>query len=187
MLAVIGIALFGMLSNGLTIAEMIHRQTPQIDSNLFVDRLGVELKNSVPYHGIAFIGTRSQVSFPAVVPVDSQEHGFVRGIGRIEYVYDKQAKTVERSAVDYRGLFSKKDAAGRVVLEGIESFSLEYYFCDEKTSLFFWGEQWPPAEFTPQNREYPLALRVTMVTTVGNTVEERSRTLDIPAGGYLHQ
>ncbi len=186
MLSVLSIALYGMLSNGITIWQKVNQETPQIDVNLFAQKLEMELRNCVYFKKIPFIGDKHTLSFPSLVSVPAIENGFTQGIGKVVYAYDEQEKAITRKYVDYRFLTSLKGPAERVLVDNVQELHFAYYFFSKDKQQFFWAESWPPAEVKEAISTYPQAVRLTMVLDMGRTTQTRTKTINIPSGGLAH-
>ncbi len=185
MLSVLSIALYGMLSNGITIWQKVNQETPQIDINLFVQKLEIELRNCVYLKKIPFAGRENMLSFPSLVNVPASESGFSQGMGKVMYLYDEQEKAIKRKYIDYRLLNSLKGPAERVLVNNVQELRFAYYFFSRDKQQFFWADSWPPPDVKEAISIYPQALRFTMVLDMGKTTQIRTKTVNIPAGGLL--
>ena len=184
LVAVIAVAIYGMLSNGIKVWERVSGESPAIDVNLFVDRIGVDLKNCLNFNNVEFTGTSTSVEFPAMVAPPIPENQNPSAIGSISYRYDADSQTVQRNCVNYNNFLSAEQPEPRVLVEGVQSLNFEYYFFDKEKDTFFWAPQWPP-EGGVQAGKYPLAVRVSLVIPAGDTIEQRSKTISLPIGGFV--
>ena len=185
MLSVLSIALYGMLSSGIAIWQKVNQETPQIDINLFAQKLEIELRNCVYFKKIPFVGQENMLSFPSLVSVPAGENGFSQGLGKVIYSYDAEEKAIKRNYIDYRFLNSLKGPAPRVLVNNVQELHFAYYFFSKDKRQFFWVNSWPPSDMKEVLCVYPQAVRLTMVLDMGRTTQTRTKTVNIPIGGLL--
>ncbi len=183
MVPVVAIALYAMLANGIKVWQLVNRESPQIDMNLFFERISEDLKNSFNYKTIKFVGTDISCTFPTLLKVHQRENGFKQVVGQVSYFYDADTKTLNRQAVDYQQLHSMKKPAARYLMENLESCSFKYYFYDDRKESFFWLNDWPVKELKIQEATLPLAVKIELVFAEGGNIEKRTKTVRIPIGG----
>jgi len=70
MIGIVSIAVYNVLSNGLRVWEVVHQETPQIDINLFFSKMEIDLKNSVHFSGVTFIGSAENIEFPSIIQAE---------------------------------------------------------------------------------------------------------------------
>ena len=186
MLSVLSIALYGVLSNGITVWQKVNQETPQIDINLFAKKLEIELRNCVYFKKIPFFGQKNMLSFSSLVNVPVQKNGFSKGIGKVMYSYNAQEKAIKRNYIDYRFLNSLKAPMPRVLVNNVQELRFAYYFFSKDKQQFFWADSWPPTDVKETISIYPQAVRLTMVLDMGDTTQTRIKTVNIPAGGMLY-
>ena len=186
MLSVLSIALYGMLSNGIAIWQKVNQETPQIDINLFAQKLEMELRNCVYFKKIPFAGQENILSFPSLVSIPAGQNGFSQGMGKVTYLYDKKEKAIKRNYIDYRFLNSLKNPLQRVQVHNVQELRFAYYFFSKDKQQFFWADSWPPPDVKEAISIYPQAIRLTMVLDMGGTTQTRTKTVNIPAGGLSH-
>jgi hypothetical protein len=184
LVAIIAVAIYGMLSNGIKVWERVSGKSSAIDVNIFVDRIGMDLKNCLYFNNIEFSGTSTSLEFPAVIAQTARENQNPSPISRINYSYDSDSQTVQRGSVDC--LLSAQQPDSRVMVEGVQDLDFAYYFFDKEKNLFFWVPQWPP-EGVIQTGAYPLAVRISLEIPAGDTVERLVKTISLPIGGLGEQ
>ncbi|MFH1094238.1 MAG: type II secretion system protein GspJ [Candidatus Omnitrophota bacterium] len=185
MISILSIALYGVLSNGITIWQKVNQETPQIDINIFAQKLETELRNCVYFKKIPFTGQGNMLSFPSLVNTAVGENGFSQGIGEVTYSFDEQEKAIKREYTDYSFLNSLKSPEQRVLVNNIQELRFAYYFFSKDKQQFFWSDSWPPPDVKEYLSIYPQAIKLTMVLDMGRTTQTRTKTLNIPAGGLL--
>ena len=186
MLSLLSIALYGVLSNGITIWHKVNQETPQIDINIFAQKLEIELRNCVYSKQILFVGQKNMLSFPSLVNMPVQENGFSEGIGKVMYSYSAQEKAIKRNYIDYKFLNSLHAPMPRVLVNNVKELRFTYYFFSRDKQQFFWADSWPPADVKEEISSYPQAVRLTMALDMGKTTQTRTKTINIPAGGMLY-
>ncbi|MFH1062063.1 MAG: type II secretion system protein GspJ [Candidatus Omnitrophota bacterium] len=183
MVSVIAVALYGMISNGLKVWQIVNQESPQINSNIFFEKINMELKNAIGFEGIDFVGDESSFSFGCVARTAESDNGFNQGIGRVKYFYDQGLNSFYRQYADYEQLLSLEQPQARSLLENVNNVSLSYYFYDDQKETFLWNNTWPPESLAKLNkRALPLAVRVAIVFTTEETISKRIKTMDIPIG-----
>ncbi len=183
MVGIVAIAVYAMISNGLKVWQIVNQESSQVDSNLLIDRMNLELKNSIAFDGIEFIGDEDSLSFACIGSTPKSDAGFSRGIGRVEYFYDQALRTFNRRYVDYEHLFAMGQSPSRSLIGNINSVLLSYYFYDEQKKVFLWSAVWPPESYENQGkRALPLAVRIVMVFATEETISKKIKTMDIPIG-----
>lgn len=182
MVAVISVALYAMLSNGITVWVELNEETPQIDANLFFERLEIELKNCIYFKNMEFLGGKEGFSFPAVAIGVTRDNGFLEGLGKIEYFYNQGEKALKRSYSDYQNLYSIKSLRERSLINNIEEMNFSYYFFSNEKQQFFFSDVWPP-DINEKISRYPQAVRISLVVDLGKKVQRLTRTINIPIAG----
>ncbi|MCP4650251.1 MAG: hypothetical protein GY853_09270 [PVC group bacterium] len=187
MSVVLAIVLYVMLSNGIKVWQLVTRDSPQIDVNLFFERITEELQNGFAFSDQALTGGETEFTFSTVLKSGPGWEDYFESVaGRVSYSYDEQEKTLHRKEVDYQRLFSKHKPIARQLLEEVQSFSLQYYFYDQEKETFFWSSIWPPLELESMQTVFPLAVKIKLAFVDNKTIEQRIKTINIPAGGILN-
>ena len=185
MVMVIAVALYGMLSNGIRVWELVNQETPQIDMNLFFQRLETELKNCIQFRGMEFKGRESSLTFPALIKKGNQVNEFKEAIALVRYFHNPESNTADRQCTDFRQLLSLREPGSRSLVSGVETLLFSYYFFDDEKDTFFWTSIWPPQERKENKGRYPQAVRITMIFRSGEGMEKRIKTINVPIAGLM--
>jgi len=179
MIGIVSIAVYNVLSNGLRVWEVVHQETPQIDINLFFSKMEIDLKNSVHFSGVTFIGSAENIEFPSIIQAEPGQ----RKAGKVRYAYEPSVKAVSRQQYDYPQIVGSDSPIPRIMIAKIYEFSFKYYFYDQKRKNFFWTSDWPPTKEMAEEQVFPQAVRVSMIWESEGIVENRIKTIEIPHGG----
>lgn len=183
MVAVIAAAVYGMLANGIKVWQKVNTETTQVDINILCSRLELDLKNCIKFPDIAFEGDISSFSFPAIISQSAEENDFSEQVGRVSYFFDAAVRSVTRKYTDYRQLRKSGDTPARPLLNEVDFMGISYYFYDAEKQVFLWSSEWPPEELKEGSDCYPHSVCVSLLLRCNQTVEKRSKTIDIPIGG----
>jgi len=183
MVGVIAIALYGMISNGLKVWEVVNQETPQLNSTVLFEKMTMDLENGVFFKDIAFIGDENSCSFSCISRTAKAENGFFNGVGKVRYFYDNSNKSFKRQYVDYNQFSALKQPDGRILIGNISKILLNYYFFDEQKKVFLWSNVWPPESYESENKKsWPLALRANIVFEIEERILQKVKTFNIPIG-----
>jgi prepilin-type N-terminal cleavage/methylation domain-containing protein len=173
-LAVISLAIYAMLDNGLKIWKKVNN--PRIieeDVDIFFEKFAHDLRNCVEFSGIKFVGTPERLEFATIVNSPTMHRNT---IGQILYVYDKQTQQLERIQRDYSQIYSKEEGLARSPLDGLESVKFSYYIQNKNSEKRVWVQESPIDKI-------PLAVRIELQLTHGTETSTFARTVSIPVGG----
>jgi prepilin-type N-terminal cleavage/methylation domain-containing protein len=183
MVSVIAVAVYGMISNGIKVWEVVNQESPQIDASLLFERMSLDLENGVCFKGIDFIGLENSFSFACITKTLKSGQGFNKGIGQVKYSFDAQSKSVKRGYIDYEQLFALKQPEARNLIGNVNNVLFNYYYFDQQKKTFIWSNIWPPEAYTGQDkRALPLAVQISMVLESEKALIKKIKTLNIPIG-----
>jgi hypothetical protein len=182
MVAVISVALYGMLSSGITVWSELNNETSQIDISLFFERLEIELKNCIYFKDMEFVGGKEGFSFPAVVTIINRDNGLQRGLGKIEYSYSPGEGVLMRNGIEFQQAGSMQKRPARILMSNIMGMDFSYYFFSNEKKQFFFSDIWPP-ETSEKVGKYPQALRLTLAVDMGKKIQKFTKTINIPVAG----
>lgn len=183
MVSVVAIALYGMISSGLKVWQIVNQESDQVDSNLLFERMSRELKNSICFKNIDFVGQQDSISFACIAQTPKSYNGFNLGVGQVKYFYDQSLQTFNRQYIDYEESSSMAGPQARSLISNISNILISYYFYDEQKETFLWSNVWPPESYAKANkRALPLSVRVAMVFATEETISKKIKTIDIPIG-----
>lgn len=180
LLAMIGLAVNQSVVNGVKLWGAARHLSVEEDVFIFLDRLGMDLRNAFQFSLIAFDGAEAELVFPTVVRtrqdrvIVGQQEAYCEQIGRVEYVFDKAQGTVTRRQANYGQALQSKFGAERVLASSVEGVSFSYLYATDGELV--WEDE---------GRGFlPLAVRVEVKFKEYNgDTREFARLLDIPLSG----
>ena len=183
LIAVIGVAVFHSLADGLKIWEAAKVSAKEEDVALFFDKLSQDLHNATEYSLLKFDGNDDKLSFATIVrtmdPGESLSPEVVSQIGRVEYEFDQVRNVLLRRQAGYGQALAKKFDPPRPLVEAVSFVKFSYYVMDAgRVSLTDRPRdgQWPVAVFVQVG--FPAAGQ-------GDQINTMSKTISIPSGNYL--
>lgn len=138
-LAVISLAIFSTFSNGIKIYTRINSQDTLADAVIFCDRFGQDLRNSMNFTRINFIGNTEDLEFASLLNSPRMK---VRSVGPVRYAWDSSAEKIRRFTGDYSGVYNQEELSSRQSLDKVKSCQFRYYYFDNQTDSFIWAGEW---------------------------------------------
>lgn len=185
MVSVVGVVLYVMLANGIGVWQRVTKESPELNMNLFFEKIAEDLRNCFFYETIPFFGQENSLSFATVFKISPQESGFQQEVGRVGYFYEKSSKTLHREEANLSQVSSLYTSAmAEQLMQNLGAFSFKYYYFDKEKNDFFWLKSWPP-EGTVDKRQIglPQAVRIELIFQEGKIEEKHIKTINIPCGG----
>ena len=176
----LGLAIYNTFSQGLRIWHRVRVQNPEMDIELFMERLTADLRNAVKFTSDPFKGRREGMEFYTMDFSEIRKGSDpYREPVEVKYVYDSKTKSIGKGEKGYREMLNQPDApiSFRPLVESILNFNVEYYFHDVQRDRFIWQNHW-------EEGYLPEGIKVSM--DYGNKAKPRRmvRFLSVPAGGY---
>lgn len=172
MLSVISLAIFSTFNNGIKIWQKVNKQSDREDINIFLDKFVSDLRNTLSFTGISFIGTENKISFPRIV---NSKNLVVNTVGRIIYSYDDGARLIFRQQQDFSQVATDKESFNQRVLGNVTSFRFQYYHYDTDKKEYLWLKEW-------NSLQTPLAVRIEFENLNKDKKAEFTRSVFIPVG-----
>ena len=141
LVSVIGVAVFSALNNGLKLWARGIGLGHEGELAIGLDKIGEDLRSTVPVSGIAFKGSGERCAFPAVVltPADKKssraEEDIVDQIGAIEYRFEPAEGKIYRRQANYSQALKKQWGPDQEIISGLEELMFHYYFSTDKGFL----------------------------------------------------
>lgn len=181
LMAIVSLAVYSVFSQGINIWQRLTQDVKTEEINIFCEKISFELRNSFKFSGIDFIGREDSISFPALV-TSQTEAGQEQevDIGRIDYSFNFQDKTLERKQANHSQLYQEKSTALRPVLSDVRSLNFQYYYYDPDEEIYLWKTIWQGDE---EIADLPLAVRINIDFYEEARDKGITRTITIPAGG----
>ena len=175
-LAVISLAVFTTLNNGIKLWQFINQETLEEDIALFLSRISSDLRNCFIFSDIEFVGTEEDISFSTILK--RQVEGLSSPVGRVNYFLDDF--TINRTTQNYSEIYQDQIDAARKLISPVKSFSFCYYYYDPIQKKFFWTGAWPIGKLSESKiGRIPLAVKVEINLT--SNVNTYSKTISIPS------
>jgi len=171
MLSVVSLAIYSTFASGARIWQRINKLSLNEDLNIFFDRFTGDVKNSVDFTGLRFLGKADRFELSTLVSSSALE---AKTIGLV--IYSCANDAVMRSQADYSQLYQDSQVAPRHILGGIKSCKFFYYMYDEEKKEHFWVEEWTKDEL-------PLAVRMVLSAGTDESPQELVKTVSIPVAG----
>jgi hypothetical protein len=178
-MAMIGLAVNQSVVNGIKLWDFTRQFSVEEDVFIFLDRLGLDLRNAFPLAQFAFDGTEENVAFPTVIRtrqdrmIAGHPDDYCEQIGRVEYVFDKAKRTITRRQANYSQALQAQFGPERVLAAPVEGLKFSYLYSAGEE--FAWEEE---------GRHFPAAVRVEIkIKEYNGDIRVLSRLLDIPLSG----
>lgn len=149
-LAVISLAIYSALRNGLSIWARVSQTDAAEDVNIFLYRFTMDMSNAFVYQNSSVRGMQEECSSWGIV---RSEFSGYKTVGSIEYRYDPGEGKLLRLERDYSGIFEGAAGAPTAELTGVAQARFLYYAWDEQAREYAWLDQW-------QIGQLPVAVRL---------------------------
>lgn len=173
-MSIISLGLYVTLNSGIKVWQRINRQQLAAEEvNIFFDKFASDLRNSLPFTAINFIGTENGLSFASIIKSQSLQG---RTIGQVLYTYDSRTGILKRQQKDYSQIYNAEEAAPTAALKNIKSLVLQYYVYDKEHKEYFWHNE-------PLPEQIPGAVRLALEFLDGPKRYGFTKTVAIPVNG----
>lgn len=173
-MSIISLGLYVTLNSGIKVWQRINiQQLAAEEVNIFFDKFASDLRNSLPFTTINFIGTENGLSFPSIIKSQRLEG---RTIGQVLYTYDSRAGLLNRRQKDYSQIYNLEEAAPSATLKNIKSLVFQYYVYDKERKEYFWHNE-------PLPEQIPWAVRLELEFLAGAKTYGFTKTVAIPVNG----
>lgn len=153
LIAMIGLAVYGSLSSGMKIWQRANKKMPEVEINIFFDKISNDIRNWLIFSAIVPEGKRGALSFPLMQEKGLTKDKMAVGFGKVRYYFDKQAGCVYRDYQDYSQLAAEaKKSQPQLIISGIESLSFKYYYFDIAVKRGSWDDE--------LDKEIPSAVKI---------------------------
>ena len=173
MVAVISLAIYSTLSNGLRIWKRVNESLPAEDISIFLEKFSADARTAVVSATIKFSGGKDNCATPALIAAPWLNNA--KTIGQAVYTYDAAARRITRRARDFSRLYRDEPGLISGTVDHIRSVEMSYYSYDPEKKQYQWTSEW-------QKEGFPHAVRITL-TTDEPAPQEVTRTVSFTAGG----
>lgn len=173
-MSIISLGLYVTLNSGIKVWQRINNQQLAAEEvNIFFDKFALDLRNSLPFTAINFIGTENGLSFACILKSQRLKG---RTIGQVIYTYDSRTGLLNRQQKDYSQIYNLEEAAPSAALKNIKSLVFQYYVYDKERKEYFWHEE-------PLPEQIPGAVRLELEFLAGAKTYGFTKTVAIPVNG----
>ncbi len=173
-LSLISLAVYANLSNGIKIWQRINKPVPEEDLNIFLGRFIQDLKNTLRFKGLDFLGAEDSFELASTINSPALKK---KTVGKVIYYYDRRDKVLKRQQQDLSQIYNRQDPSLTHQLENVDSLRFQYCSYDEEKKEFIWQEEWKTKD------ELPLSVRIDLEFNNGIQTKGFTETVDIPISG----
>ena len=178
----LGEALYGVFTQGIRLWRRAVREKPEIEIDLYFEKLTADLRNAFNYPKKPFIGNEEAMEFYSLSDSVPQISRKGAGLGaaiqpiRIQYQYRSEAKSIYRAVTDYFGILSSTKESARVSEVARHIVRSEYrYFRNDPRHFMDWVLRWS-ADCAPD------AVKVNLDYEDQQKVKSVSKIISVPSG-----
>ncbi|MBF0490415.1 MAG: type II secretion system protein [Candidatus Omnitrophica bacterium] len=142
LIAILGIAIFRSFGNGLKLWAKAQRLNRDADVNIFLDKVAEDLRSTTIVSGLAFKGSETKLSFPAIVMTQADikssraSEEIIDQIGAVQYRFEPSEHVIYRRQANYaQAVKGKWGQEEKVVVSGIEDLDIHYEVSSSKGFL----------------------------------------------------
>lgn len=172
MMAVISLAIYAALSNGVRIWQRVNQNNPNEDLIIFLDKFSRDLRNSFKFTGISFIGEEDQLEFTTLVNSTNLK---IKTVGKVSYRYSTTSETLIRQQKDFSQAYLGSNTPTQK-LDGVVSLQFKYYLFDTEIGEYYFTERW-------SKTQSPLAVRIELEFNDGTKNRKITKTVSLPVNG----
>ena len=178
LMGVVGVSLYHAFANGLKIWERSRQFTVQEDIDIFWDKIGRDLNNTLNFSRIGFQGRENFVSFAAPVQTSADTRsGLEAGsltdqVGRVEYFFDPGKKTIFRRQANYSQALEQKSGMEVPLLSRVKAVKFLYYYIDTAGQV----------EKTTTTSNIPVAVEMNIELENDSMQSKMTKLVSIPVG-----
>ncbi|MGE5197926.1 MAG: type II secretion system protein J [Deltaproteobacteria bacterium] len=173
MLAVISLAVFSAFSSGMKIMRRANRTLPQEDLDIMLDKFTSDVRNSLKFKDLRFIGTENSLELATLVGSSWMR---TPTIGRVSYSYDPDSGVFNREQADFSQIYGRDLNRVAQSVGNIKSLRFFYYWYDPVKKEFLWQAEW-------SNEGLPLAVRLEFDFDDADQISKFTKTVSFPTSG----
>lgn len=162
--AIVGMAVYSVLSSGLRSWQRVQREIPEEDVTIFFDKFRSDVESSLVLKSGSYQGNATQVSWSALVAktlIDGDSVQKSRLPGMIEYQFDASDGRLMSLTAGPAELFQGKAFVETGSIDSLESVDFSFYYYEPEKEAYLWSGIWPPEDFR-EPPSLPLAIRVVL-------------------------
>ena len=138
LVSIVSLAVFQTFSNGLKLWAAGQRLDHEGDVAIWLDKVGEDVRGTLPVAGIAFKGSGMSMSFPSIIWTAADknsgraEEGVVDQIGAVEYRFDPAQGIMYRRQANYGQALKGQWQTDQEMALGLEKVLFHYYFSSDE-------------------------------------------------------
>jgi len=172
LVAVIGMAVFATIANGLRIWKMASQQLADEDAQIFLDKFTVDVRNSFEVRTNPVVATDDAFEFMTMVKVPVMD---VVTVGKVIYVFDSSSNKIERREADFVTMASHDESLTSTALKDVSRARISYYCRDPLTKELSWVDEYAAGHL-------PFAVRLEFSQERSGKSTSFVKTVNIPMG-----
>ena len=172
MLAVVSLAIYGTINNGIKIWNAITKPLPGEEVAIVLDKFNRDVKNAFEFKGIEFWGDEGRLEIPTLVYSKLLQK---RTVGKTVYYYDASERMLCREEQDFSQVYGDRDGNISPPVRQVRTAEFAYYFYDDRKKEYRWLSEW-------EHEGFPLAVRIRLLVGDDNDQGKFTRTVSIPVG-----
>jgi len=190
-LGMIAMAVVSGFASGLRVYQRVQGYEGfQNDVLLALEKMERDIRNTMDFNEIKFIGDRKSVSFAGLVASTDRKGKQAMKPGRILYYLAGVKDMLFREEQHYPRAISdeiRKGKGARKALVQLKSARFSYYYFDSDEKEYKWKDSWKPddeegdeEEESEKDKGIPLGVKIVLEFTDGANDVEFGRTVFIP-------
>jgi hypothetical protein len=170
MVGIIAAALYSNLESGLKVWRWSMNTGVCEDISIFLARFSIDVKNSVNFKGIGFVGAPDRLEL--VTLVDSARLNN-KTTGKAVYVFDRSTAELRKELKDFSRVYNDEPATPLAVISGVKDVQFQYYWFDAQHKRYVWLDEWG-------QEGLPLSVRATIEVARDESPTVYTKTVRIP-------
>ncbi len=146
LVSIVGLAVYSTLCQGLAVWKRAVREDFVIDTDFFLERLAQDLRNPLLFTQPSFSGKKEALEFFSFAAVNGKKSSLSSSLpAQVSYVFDRKSREVRKREVNYVELLHPGQASlgtEKMIMNGIENLTFQYYAYDDRTQSFRWWDHW---------------------------------------------
>ncbi len=155
--SLIPIITFVVYSNfvaGISVWKKTQTESPYENLSIFQRKAARDFSQAFLYKGIPFKAEGQSVAFASFVKAVPALGGD-SAIGEVTYYYEADKGVLLRREKDLSAIYKEKEGSVSMLLSGLTSFQIEYFYFDKEYKEYRWNDNWPA-----QEKKLPTAVRL---------------------------
>ena len=175
LIGAVSLAIYSSLSQGIKVWQRVTGVILEEDINIFFEKFSRDLRNSIEFNKIKFIGEKDRLTFATLVASTSKQPGLNLNVGEVTYSFDKAEQSLMRVQKNISQIYEEQDVAKDALLSTVGSLNFQYYFYDVQEEKYLWQEGWMEGHL-------PRAVKIEFEFNPGDSARQFVRIVRIPMG-----